>query len=256
VEPYNGGGTPHFANGQSAVFSPFSLPFYVLPFKAALLFTAALKLLVLGGFTYLFLRELGLYRISAFLGGVAFAFGGHNVLLLGYPHPAAAAALPACLYFIELAFQHFDAHGLPAPWALAGLCLSMTMGFLAGQPEPCFFAVGFSFLYAIARAVVSWRRKGGTRAVFVAIAPRLLRVFAAAVIAVGITAFRRCRSSSTCARVACWSSARGFRRRSCRAPGPCSSFPACWGIHPPATTCIPPCRLRISRPRTWLTRVR
>jgi hypothetical protein len=188
--PYNGGGTPHFANGQSAVFSPFSLPFYVLPFKAALLFTAALKLLVLGGFTYLFLRELGLYRISAFLGGVAFAFGGHNVLLLGYPHPAAAAALPACLYFIELAFQHFDAHGLPAPWALAGLCLSMTMGFLAGQPEPCFFAVGFSFLYAIARAVVSWRRKGGTRAVFVAIAPRLLRVFAAAVIAVGITAFQ------------------------------------------------------------------
>src|SRR5687767_9721188 len=32
--PYNGGGTPHLANGQSAVFSPFSLPFYVLPFRA------------------------------------------------------------------------------------------------------------------------------------------------------------------------------------------------------------------------------
>ena len=30
--PYVGGGRPHFANTQSAVLSPFSLPAYLLPF--------------------------------------------------------------------------------------------------------------------------------------------------------------------------------------------------------------------------------
>ncbi|HWC11867.1 MAG TPA: hypothetical protein VG455_11655, partial [Acidimicrobiales bacterium] len=57
--PANGGGTPHLASAVSAVISPFSLPWYVLPARAALVAAAALKLLALGLFTYLFLRRVG-----------------------------------------------------------------------------------------------------------------------------------------------------------------------------------------------------
>ena len=188
--PYNGGGSPHLANGQSAVFSPFSLPFYAMPFRAALLVTAALKLAVLGLFTYLFLRRLGLFAIPSGFGALTFAFSGHNLLLLGYPHVAAAAVLPAGLYFIEVAFQRFDSDKRPAPWALAGLCLTMATGLLAGQPEPCFFAMAMLGLYTVARGVVSWRRAGGTWQVARSLVPGMLHILAAALIAIGLGAFQ------------------------------------------------------------------
>ena len=70
--PHNGAGAPHFANFQSAVVSPFSVPFYVLDFKSALLVSAALKLLALGVFTYLFLRQIGCGWIAATTGAIAF----------------------------------------------------------------------------------------------------------------------------------------------------------------------------------------
>src|ERR1019366_8156079 len=44
--PYIMGGRPFLANSESAVFSPFSVPAYVLPFWKSLAFIAALKLFV------------------------------------------------------------------------------------------------------------------------------------------------------------------------------------------------------------------
>ena len=54
--PYNANGVPHMANYQSAVFSVYSIPYYVLPFKWAALLAAWLRLFVLGFFTFLFLK--------------------------------------------------------------------------------------------------------------------------------------------------------------------------------------------------------
>jgi hypothetical protein len=81
--PRNGGGEPLLANYQSAVFSPFSLPFYAGSFKRGLLVSAFLKLAALGLFTYWFLRQLAVALLPSLLGAVAFAFAGHNTLLLG-----------------------------------------------------------------------------------------------------------------------------------------------------------------------------
>jgi hypothetical protein len=106
--PYNGGGTPLFANYQSAVLSPFSVPFYLWSFKNALIAAAFLKLFCLGFFTYLFLREIELVFLAAMTGAVAFTFAGYNVLLLGYPHPAAMVTLPMALFFAERACKRFE----------------------------------------------------------------------------------------------------------------------------------------------------
>jgi len=57
--PYNNSGTPLFANGQSAVFSPFHLLFYLLPFLKMFSVTACLRLFLAGFFMYLFLRSRG-----------------------------------------------------------------------------------------------------------------------------------------------------------------------------------------------------
>ncbi|MBL8860380.1 MAG: YfhO family protein [Planctomycetes bacterium] len=160
--PLNGTGTPHFANYQSAVLSPFNVPFYVLDFKAALLVSAALKLLVLGLFTYLFLREIGLGWLAATFGAVAFQFAGHNVLLLYFPHVGALCALPAGLFCAERALRRTGlalAGGgraqLAAP--LAGLTLSLVVGFLAGNPEPFYFACWAIGAWLVTRVAGLWR---------------------------------------------------------------------------------------------------
>lgn len=158
----NGCGVPHFANAQSAVLSPFSLPFYVLPLKVALLVAAAAKLFLAAAFTWLFLRRIGLAFWPAFLGATSFTWCGHNVTLLAYPHTSAMVALPAGLYFAEVACARLW-HGLPGrATALLGLALSLTGGALAGQPEPFFFcAIGVG-LWTAFRVYELARVQGGS----------------------------------------------------------------------------------------------
>ncbi len=167
--PLNAAGAPHFANYQSAVLSPFSVPFYVLDFKLALLVSAALKLLVLGFFTYLFLREIGLGWIAATLGGVAFQFAGHNTLLLYFPHVGAMCALPAGMFFVERALRR-TSEALSAgrraqlAWPLAGLVASLVVGLLAGNPEPFYFACWVIGAWIVVRIAGLWREHRSTTA--------------------------------------------------------------------------------------------
>jgi hypothetical protein len=151
--PSNGAGAPHLANYQSAVFSPFSLPYYFLSFKAALIASAALKLFLIGFFAYLYLRSAGLGFAGALLGGLGFMYGGHQVLLLYFPHVGSMVSLPATLWCVELCVQRFRAARLAgarprlaAP--LLGVGLSLWTGLLAGNPEPFFFNVLFIAPYS------------------------------------------------------------------------------------------------------------
>src|SRR5207244_11975112 len=113
-------------------FSPFSVPFYALSFRAALVAAAFLKLFLLGLFTYLFLRELRLIHLAALVGAVAFMFSAYNVLWLNWPQPGAAVLLPAGLYFVERAVHADERRRLVA--GLVGLALAVAGGLVAGHP--------------------------------------------------------------------------------------------------------------------------
>ncbi|MBK8180473.1 MAG: YfhO family protein [Planctomycetes bacterium] len=154
----NACGEPHLANFQSAVFSPFSVPFYVLSLKAALLVSAVMKLGFLALFTFLFLRRLELGALASAVGAAAFTFSGHNVLLLPYPHAAAVVVLPAGLLFAEIALRRGESGGKPLP-ALAALAATFGLGLFCGQPEPYYFSVLFVALWCGARLVgIAWRQ--------------------------------------------------------------------------------------------------
>lgn len=147
--PYNAAGVPHLANNVSAVLSPFSLPFYVLPFRVALFVAAGFKLFALGLFTYLYLRRVRLSHLAGVVGAVAFTFSAYNLLWLNWPHPGAAICLPAGLWLTELAMAAVDRRRRWA--ALAAYAAVVAWAFLAGHPETLFFSLGLVMVYAAAR---------------------------------------------------------------------------------------------------------
>lgn len=157
--PYSGWGAPHLANYQSAVFSPFSLPFYLLGMRAALVVAAFLKLWSLGYATYLFLRSVAVRHTAALAGAVAFMFSGYNVLWLSWPHVGAGVALPAGMYCVERALQAGAAQPRRRGLALAGLALALAAGLVAGHPETFFYAtllLGAYTLFRLARSTRRW----------------------------------------------------------------------------------------------------
>ena len=150
--PYNGAGAPHLANYVSAVFSPFSAPFYVLPLRLALVAAAGLKLFVLGLFTYLFLRRVRVSHLGALVGGVAFMFAGYHLVWLSWPHPGAVVCLPAGLFFAETAIQAVNRRRRWLAWG--GYTLAVLAAYLAGHPESMFFSWGLVLLYVPVRVAL------------------------------------------------------------------------------------------------------
>jgi hypothetical protein len=146
--PYNGHGAPHLANYQSAVFSPFSLPFYLLPWREALMVAAFAKLFLLGFLTWAFLRATGIGFWAALLGGTVFAFSGWAVVWLHWPHTAATVALPAMMLATERVLVTIGARR--SAW-LAGLAVAVGLGLLAGHPETMFFSLSLAGGYTLAR---------------------------------------------------------------------------------------------------------
>jgi len=83
--PYAFAGTPFVANLQSAIFYPPNLLFLVMPLWRAFTWGAVLHLFLAGAFTCGLLRALGLRRLPALIGAVAFMFNGFLVAWLEYP---------------------------------------------------------------------------------------------------------------------------------------------------------------------------
>jgi hypothetical protein len=167
--PWNGNGVPQLANYQCAVLSPFSLPYYVLPFALAVVVASIGKIFCLSFFTFLFLRELRLAFSASILGAVVFAYAGHNIVLIGYPHSGVAALLPAALFLVERIARRSDLVGPARAWWRAatpglfvGLVAVLVLLQLAGHPETLFFVLLVVSLYSVFRLLAVWRDARGS----------------------------------------------------------------------------------------------
>jgi hypothetical protein len=155
--PRNGTGAPHLGNYESAIFSPYTAPYYFLPFRLAILLAGFAKLFSLGLFTYLYLRAVGATRDAALFGGTAFAFSGYHIVWLNYTASGAAISLPAALYFVErcvaAAGSRRDLIG-----NAAGVSLALAAGLFTGHPETFFFCALLVGAYSLARIAESGRQ--------------------------------------------------------------------------------------------------
>ncbi|HTV03282.1 MAG TPA: hypothetical protein VMF13_22220, partial [Luteitalea sp.] len=134
-------GVPGFFQGLDVgrAFSPFSLPFYLLPAADAVNWYGPLRLLVAAVAMWLFLRELGVHPVAAAVGGIAFGLNGHFLTWLSAPMPTVAAWLPLVLRQVRRCVRS-------AGWLdVAGLAVALGVLFLGSYMATtlvCLFAAG------------------------------------------------------------------------------------------------------------------
>jgi hypothetical protein len=122
-------GVPIFSNPQTGLFTPFSLPLWILPLDRGLPWSSALMLWAAAFGTYLLVRELGLGFLAGLLGGVAFAFSSTNIMLLTpQVMPAVLVMLPWMLWLIERTLRR------GSPGSALGLALVTAIALGGGHP--------------------------------------------------------------------------------------------------------------------------
>ena len=179
--PYVMGGRPFIGNAQSAVFSPFSLPAFVLPFGFAIGFIAALKVWAAALGTFLLARAVGIRGPAAFMAGIVYGFGLPLVTWVLILAPASAWAL---IPWVLLACQHLVDR--PGVRATATLGVTVALELLAGSPESSFHALAagtafFGFQVVSAEGRRPWREVAKPVSLFAA---AVLWGFALAAVAV------------------------------------------------------------------------
>jgi hypothetical protein len=107
-DPFIDVGRPFLANAQSAIFSPFNVPAYLLPFFSALAWIALLKLFLAAFGTYLLGRALGMRFGGALLAGTVYAFNLWLLAWLSYPHASVWALIPLLLYCVDRVVRRPD----------------------------------------------------------------------------------------------------------------------------------------------------
>jgi hypothetical protein len=142
--PTTGAGAPHLANAQSAVLSPLTLLATRLGPRAGPLARAYLRVLCALAGMAVFLRGLGCGRRAALFGGIAFGFGGHELVWLAWPQSGVSGWLPWLLHIARRAAR--DAHPRASLLALPPV---VALALAAGHPETAFTVVLGSATYFV-----------------------------------------------------------------------------------------------------------
>lgn len=135
--PYSFSGTPHLANYQSAVLSPFNLLFFVLPEIDAWSLMILLQPFLAGLFMYIFLRSLDRSQAGSVIGSLAFMFCGFLVVWMAYGTLGYAALfLPFILWAIRKKKRVLVSVGL-------------ALSFFSGHFQISVYVAVASFFYAL-----------------------------------------------------------------------------------------------------------
>ncbi len=142
--PYSFSGTPHVANYQSAVFSPFNLLFFILPFIDAWSVLVLLQPLLAGFFMYLLMRALGLKRPGSLISSIAFMFCGFITTWMGY------ATLGYSILFLPLAIFSIEKfYSSNKIRFLFLLSLTIPLSFFSGHFQISLYLFVFVVFYVI-----------------------------------------------------------------------------------------------------------
>jgi hypothetical protein len=140
------------------VFSPFTLPAYLLPFNFSLGFIAALKTWVAAFGMFLFARALRMRTVGSLLAGTAYGFNLLLVAWIRFPHTSVWVWIPWLLLLTEMLVRR------PSRMTACGLAAVTALQYLGGHPESSFVAMLAVVAYATLR-LVARARQGSPRSV-------------------------------------------------------------------------------------------
>lgn len=142
--PLSFSGSPFFANFQSGILHPLTLLYFVLPTVLAWSLSVVVQPLLAAIFTYLFLRNLKLDKISSILGGIIYAFSGFSIIWLEYNIHGHVAALVPLLFLLVDKFLEKKGWGLV-------LSLVLAIQIFAGYPQVTLYSFFFLIFYFVYR---------------------------------------------------------------------------------------------------------
>ncbi len=138
-------GAPWLGNMSSALFSPFTWLFVVLPFAPAFAICAAAKWLLAGIGTWLLARRLGIGPAGRLLAGVVFAFCGFQVVWIDSCLTNVSVFAPWLLLAIERTIER------PSAGRTALLALVSWEVLVGGHPETSFWVAVGGAAFALCR---------------------------------------------------------------------------------------------------------
>lgn len=142
--PYSFSGTPHLANYQSAVLSPFNLLFFILPFIDAWSISVLVQPLLAGLFMFYFLKTLKISKNASLIGSISFMFCGFIVTWMAYATlPYAILFLPLSLFAIEKYLKSFRYRYLIL------LSITFPLSFFSGHFQISLYFLIFVFSYLV-----------------------------------------------------------------------------------------------------------
>jgi hypothetical protein len=162
---FPGGGFPLGTTTDEGLLGPLNLPYRVLPLWYAPGLAKLAELVVALGFTTLFLRQVGLGRPAALLGGFVYALSGFQVVWTNWPQAHVGALIPALLWSVERTIQKRSVvAALPVPLVTAAMVFE-------GFPSVAGYTLVGSAAYAVTRLVlltdVPARRRFGLAALLI-----------------------------------------------------------------------------------------
>lgn len=145
------GGGPLGSVPNVGLYTPLSLPYFLLPLWLAPVFVKLLELVVAIGGTYLFLRRFNVGRPAATLAGFVYATSGFMVVWSNWPQTRVAALIPGLFWAVERLVHRRRASDLVLVAAVIGSML------LAGFPAVTAWTIYLAAFYVVVRVVALYR---------------------------------------------------------------------------------------------------
>ncbi len=142
--PYSFSGTAHAGNYQSAVFSPFNLLFFVLPFIDSWSILVLLQPLLAGLCMFACITGMGKSKQAALLSSIAFMFCGFMVVWMGY------ATLGYAILWLPLIFWGINTYwNTSSRLSIIAIVGGIALSFAAGHFQMSLYVLSASFLYIL-----------------------------------------------------------------------------------------------------------
>lgn len=141
--PYAMGGMPFMANCQSAIFYPFSLPFWSLGFASSLKLFHWIHLGIAASGFFILARKMKVQPAAGAIGSILFAFNGYMLTRLEF-----LSVLGAVVWFPWIAVLG-SAGRNRGSFIYIALGLALTVAFLSGYPQVFLLGAAAAFFFSI-----------------------------------------------------------------------------------------------------------